>query len=182
MEALEVLGERVKLRRQQQGLSQAALAEALDEQGLRIDPTGVLRIEKGPRDVRVDELLALAAALGTTPADLLAPTYGRSVRAGQHELTAPQVLAWFAGDPEALRRTVRTMEELARDQASLRSISDLVDTIEALAKAVENRDGPAVVWIATRTHNTLAALVERTMSDDMLSKIWSEYATQAEED
>lgn len=56
--------------RRARGLSTRGLAKALDEHGRSIPSSGLSRIEQGTRRVDVDDLLALAAALGVTPTQL----------------------------------------------------------------------------------------------------------------
>ena len=89
-------------------LSLRGFSAALAECGRRIIPSGILKIERGQRRVDVDDLVALAAALGTTPNRLLLPEHadetvieltptlrGGTARSawewaeGQHPLTAP---------------------------------------------------------------------------------------------
>ena len=59
--------------RQERGLSYAELARRLAALGHPILDTGILKIEKGGRRVDVDDLVALALALDTTPNRLLLP-------------------------------------------------------------------------------------------------------------
>jgi transcriptional regulator with XRE-family HTH domain len=59
--------------RQQRGLSYAELARRLVALGHPILDTGLMKIEKGERRVDVDDLVALALALGITPNRLIMP-------------------------------------------------------------------------------------------------------------
>jgi transcriptional regulator with XRE-family HTH domain len=59
--------------RRDRELTTAALSQRLAELGHPIADTGITKIEKGQRRVDVDDLVALAAALGTTPTRLLLP-------------------------------------------------------------------------------------------------------------
>jgi transcriptional regulator with XRE-family HTH domain len=59
--------------RESQGLTTAKLAERLAELGRPIVPTGITKIENKDRQVNVDDLLALAWALGVPPVSLLLP-------------------------------------------------------------------------------------------------------------
>jgi transcriptional regulator with XRE-family HTH domain len=54
-------------------LTTGALSERLTALGRPILPTGITKIEKGARRVDVDDLVALALALGVTPNRLLLP-------------------------------------------------------------------------------------------------------------
>lgn len=56
-------------------LSYAELSRRLDELGNPIPPLGLRRIEESERKVDVDDLVALAVALATTPSYLLMPHY-----------------------------------------------------------------------------------------------------------
>ena len=63
----------VRRLREQRGLSLQALSERLQTVGRPILPSGLSKIEAGDRRVDVDDLVALAEALGTVPDDLLTP-------------------------------------------------------------------------------------------------------------
>jgi transcriptional regulator with XRE-family HTH domain len=65
--------ENLRRMRQHRGFSYAELARRLAGLGHPILDTGLLKIEKGDRRVDVDDLVALAAALEVSPADLLGP-------------------------------------------------------------------------------------------------------------
>jgi transcriptional regulator with XRE-family HTH domain len=59
--------------RREHGLTYAELARRLAATGHPILDTGLMKIEKGTRRVDVDDLMALALALDTTPSRLLLP-------------------------------------------------------------------------------------------------------------
>lgn len=61
------------IRRLRGDLSYAELSRRLDGIGRDIPPLGLRRIEAGTRRVDVDDLVALAAALGASPVTLLMP-------------------------------------------------------------------------------------------------------------
>lgn len=70
-EVSERVAAAIRRQRQQIGLSSYKLADRLKEDGWPIHQTGVARIETGERRVDVDDLVAIASALGCKPADLL---------------------------------------------------------------------------------------------------------------
>lgn len=71
----QVIANVTRLRKQLR-LSQAQLSERLAEAGRPIRATGIHRVETGKRRVDVDDLVALAGALGVRPAALMeAPDY-----------------------------------------------------------------------------------------------------------
>ena len=59
----EVFGQNVRAARARKGWSQRELAEALDERGLKLDPSAVTRIERGTREVKLREAVAMAECL-----------------------------------------------------------------------------------------------------------------------
>jgi transcriptional regulator with XRE-family HTH domain len=59
--------------RKQKRISTTAMAALLVAQGRQISQSGVVRLETGQRRIDVDDLAALAAALGVAPARLLPP-------------------------------------------------------------------------------------------------------------
>jgi transcriptional regulator with XRE-family HTH domain len=71
-----LIGERVAEVRGAQGITQEALAEAMQGVGIDWGRVVVAKLEKGIRPfVKVDELLALCVVLEISPVDLLVPIY-----------------------------------------------------------------------------------------------------------
>lgn len=66
-----IIGERVRQFRSEQGLSQMRLAELLQLEGMECSDLTVLRIEKGQRFVPDYEIKVLAKVLAVTYSDLL---------------------------------------------------------------------------------------------------------------
>jgi transcriptional regulator with XRE-family HTH domain len=104
-----------------------------------MDQTVISKIEHGNRRVTLDELMALAAALGTSPGFLLVPTtpgarvrvhYGRVERAsdvwqwlvGVDTLDGMDDRAWRASAPDYAREMWPVIEGL-RVEATLRAVS-----------------------------------------------------------
>jgi transcriptional regulator with XRE-family HTH domain len=90
--------------RQERGLGYAELARRLAAIGRPIADTALLKTEKGDRKASVDDLMALAVALGTTPNRLLLPAMDADRIADEHEIapkvreTPPLLWAWAAGE------------------------------------------------------------------------------------
>ena len=90
--------------RQERGFSYAELARRLAAIGHPILDTGLLKIEKGDRRVDVDDLIALAVALETTPNRLLLPEMDFEHAAESCPLTPairetpPLLWAWATGE------------------------------------------------------------------------------------
>lgn len=73
--AAQLFGRRVREERLRQNhLSQQGLAERLRKIGKPLDRTMIGRIERGESTAMLDQVLALAAALGVAPIDLITPT------------------------------------------------------------------------------------------------------------
>lgn len=70
---MNVVGPRVRQARSNSRLTQARLAARLQVRGIKIDRSGVAKIEGRIRQVSDTELLVLADALGVSPAWLLQP-------------------------------------------------------------------------------------------------------------
>jgi transcriptional regulator with XRE-family HTH domain len=97
------VAENLRRVRQERGLSYAELARRLEGTGHPIRDTGLLKIEKGDRGVGVDDLAALAVALGTTPNRLLLPDMGRGAPddgqiAPGVKHSAGRLWAWASGE------------------------------------------------------------------------------------
>jgi transcriptional regulator with XRE-family HTH domain len=69
----EALRGNIKRIRETQRLTYVALSERLAELGRPIPVLGLRRIERGERRVDVDDLVALAVVLATSPVDLMVP-------------------------------------------------------------------------------------------------------------
>ena len=69
----ETVSENVKRLRQARNLGLRAFADKLSDIGWPLGHSAVDKIEKGTRRVDVDDLVALAIALDTSPAELLTP-------------------------------------------------------------------------------------------------------------
>lgn len=63
----------VKRLREEQNLTYAELSRRLEATGRPVPVLGLSRVENGTRRVDVDDLMALAVALGVSPATLLMP-------------------------------------------------------------------------------------------------------------
>src|SRR5438876_11910658 len=76
----DAVAENVRAMRGARGLSQGDLAERMKAEKFDWRQATVSEIERGARNVTVDELLGLALILEATPADLLDPAgiHGRS--------------------------------------------------------------------------------------------------------
>lgn len=96
--AAQRVAENLRRIRQERGLSYAELSRRLEKTGHPIRDTGLLKIEKGDRGIGVDDLAALAVALGTTPNRLLLPDMKTDSAEGDCEITpgvaAPASLLW----------------------------------------------------------------------------------------
>lgn len=69
----EVVGRNVARLRTAQGDTIRKLSDSLREQGLPMSSSGITDIERGRRQVNVDQLTCIAAALGVSPMTLLMP-------------------------------------------------------------------------------------------------------------
>ena len=86
----EQFGSLMKAAREGRGWSQRKLAEMLNEQGLRLDPSAVTRIETGQREVKLREAVIIAETVGLELANL------RSAANIDRALEVSQAVAEFA--------------------------------------------------------------------------------------
>lgn len=95
-------------------LSYTELSERLKSAGWPISPVGIRRIEDGERKVTVDDLVALAVALGVSPVTLLIPDSSEvesvvELTGRDESLTALELWSWLTvaqplrGDEDVLR-------------------------------------------------------------------------------
>lgn len=101
METLEQgLGRHVAYHRERQRLTVRELSARLDALGHKILPSGITKIEQGTRGVSVDDLLALAKALGVPPLLVLFPVGAIDsvdVLPSQH-MSTWAAARWFVGE------------------------------------------------------------------------------------
>lgn len=99
IERAKVFGEAVALYRNRAGLSATELANRTKEVGYPITRSSISRIENNLRNGKVDlaEIIALAAALEISPADLIYPGRNNTGHAvtPRAELTAYSAQQWF---------------------------------------------------------------------------------------
>lgn len=100
-------GTRVRERREGQGLSQRALAEALADRGLHLDSSAITRIEKGQRAVRLGEAPVIADALDIQLADLIEGPIPPAQRVALRRMNADRFIVL------ARWRAIQALEELA---------------------------------------------------------------------
>ncbi len=104
------------------GISQRQLAECLSDLGRPIPSTALSKIERGDRRCDVDDLVAIAAALGVSPATLLLPPVADdtiTTVTGAGEVTTRHAWDWADGihpllpreDDSALDHAIRTRPE-----------------------------------------------------------------------
>lgn len=141
----EVVRRRLVALRKARGLTnQAALSERMDEVGHPMHETAIARIESGRRDVKLDEIVAFAAALNVPLPVLLLPLDS----GGDVALTPTTVVkAWEAyewlvareplGDAHGWAehtRVLRVYERLLAAQASALTACYRVESAEALGR------------------------------------------------
>ena len=69
----EVFREQLRAVRRIKGWTQRQLEDALAELGVKLDATAITRMERGTRGVALDDVIAIAAALGVSPLHLIVP-------------------------------------------------------------------------------------------------------------
>lgn len=103
-----LVGENLAHWRKQRGLSLAELSARMDDVGLPLNLNGLNKIERGNRGVDLDELVALARALGVPPLQLIFPIGREQMTEVLPGTAIPTWTAakWFTGEesfPAALR-------------------------------------------------------------------------------
>src|SRR5689334_13386641 len=71
----ELFAEQMRIVRERKGLNQQQIADRLEEFGVAMDQRTISKIEQGKRGISLDDAVAIAAALGSTPADLCVPSF-----------------------------------------------------------------------------------------------------------
>lgn len=112
----------VKWRREELGWSQARLAAELESSvGLKLDPSAITRIEQARRDVRADELWALAV--------VLREPLGSLIHHATEVLAAEELLEFEQSRLEVMERGLRSREQELEEQRAV---------VRRLRRAVRN--------------------------------------------
>jgi transcriptional regulator with XRE-family HTH domain len=124
--------------REERGLAYAELSRQLHDMGREIPPLGLRRIESGDRKVDVDDLIAIALALGVSPLALLLQTEASSLVAEGEQYPADRIWSWARGS-----------QSLSKDNAIrfMRDSNPLFDWTgaeERLAQEVSTMGVPSV--------------------------------------
>ncbi len=103
-----VVAENVLRLRKQRGLTVRQLSERLAELGTPLLASGITKIEQGQRKVDVNDLVALAVALDTSPAVLLVPDVDvdedRPVAVTPERVVSARAAWWWATATQPLPR------------------------------------------------------------------------------
>src|ERR1700690_832533 len=94
-----------ELRRAKEG-TQQQLADMLTDAGVKLDATAVTRLEGGTRGVALDEVVAIAAALGVSPLHMIVPLHNDDLLNVDPQFSTDAVTAraWMRGQ-QPLRKT-----------------------------------------------------------------------------
>jgi transcriptional regulator with XRE-family HTH domain len=122
-----VFRRRLRELREQHGLSQAQLAARVSTQGGAMSQTTVTRLERGPREVTLSELFALARALNTSPVGLLVENHFGAVRVGDYDTHVNTVADWLLGN--------RPLESDGDQAAFLAALPDVVRANRGMVRA-----------------------------------------------
>lgn len=97
----EQVADNLRRIRQKSGVDLRTLDKRLEKLGHRISSSGLSKIENGERKVAVDELIALAVALGVTPLHLLRPVSASDrPTAVSKDYAQEEVEVWLSGKTE----------------------------------------------------------------------------------
>lgn len=156
-------------RRGQLGWTQRALADTLEAMGHPFPQTRVARLEVGRRSISVDDLVALASALNTSPLSLLAgafdpgdelvaPTTRQVVSRERYRRwlrgsgPLPKVVAWESNSGEtwssSYRRAVTDEAWIEMQRTSLRlataALDDILEAIEGVLDQIPGAERDAI--------------------------------------
>ncbi|MFL0411066.1 helix-turn-helix domain-containing protein [Microbacterium paludicola] len=140
----KVVAAQVARKRKERALSYAELSKRLTELGSPIPTLGLRRIEARARRVSVDDLLALSAALGVSPAELLIDVSDEeSLPTGvAGDITAIEALAWIRGETDLSARS--------RSSYLIRVYYQLEAESQKLSSMLESKNRKAAAWAERR--------------------------------
>lgn len=167
----QVVARNVKRLRTRQGMSQQALVGKLGELGYPLDRSAVARMERpGNRKVSVDDLVALAVVLNTSPINLLTPSGPDDVVAvtPKTEITGRQMRRWCRGwEPLDAQDSGSFHDQAARTDWFFLHDSlflSYADLIEREAEAALRNDEQERLEAATLAHAVGGTVADRLMS------------------
>jgi transcriptional regulator with XRE-family HTH domain len=172
----------VKSFREARRLSFAELSRQLADMGRDIPPLGLRRIESGDRKVDVDDLVALALALGVSPLALLLPVEASSIVAQGDQYDAMRIWEWarghraLAGDPLTFMRDSNPLDWAKLDylgddlNAALLSTSAFNDAVarRTMRSAASAADDLMLIEYTQRTPSHFAG--DRSHVDDSMAR------------
>jgi transcriptional regulator with XRE-family HTH domain len=124
----ELFSRRLREIREQQGVTQVELARRMAAQGTPIDRLTILKIERAGRPeakgksrrVSIEEALAFAFALNTSPLAFLLPADpSDEVQIGDQRLNHEVLIGWLSGGAELSEETAEMEQELVRLERNL---------------------------------------------------------------
>ncbi len=176
--------------REAAGLSLEGLSEAMDRAGRPILPSGLSKIEQGDRRVDVDDLAALAVALGVNPSRLLLSDEAEGEQIALTDaVTVPGWAAWqwadgymplptrpadAEDDPYNTPGDVDDFQRLARPTAirrteqhpAMRAATDLHFRVRRVVHhTTMGSDHPATLSLARRALDRLASVLDDVEED-----------------
>ena len=160
MRPSNVFAARLKEVRTGKGWTQQQLADQLGELGRTLDRAAIARIEAGDRQVSIDELIEISAALGTTPVHMIVPISGDQPLhvAPRLSVSPREARQWIRGQGPLREEDVRTyytevsldeLQDRARRERSL-FMSLAQSVVDAVAGSVDDLDSAARDAIADR--------------------------------
>jgi transcriptional regulator with XRE-family HTH domain len=159
---------RLRALRQEQGLTQDDLAKRVTANGLKMHETAITRIEKGTREMKPEELPALAYALGVSPIQLQFPLgIEPSVRLWSDAAPVPtwDAMKWWTGEAPYPGETGPAAEVLSSNATALATFFRRLDAVTAKILASPERGNPDAL---TEEERILSALRTAARSSGIL--------------
>lgn len=113
-----VIGREMRRIRERLGLTQQEVAERMLKNGFRFHQTQIAKMERGERPIRVNEWIAIATALGTTPQDMLSSAISASVSQSTEKRLSLLELAREMGAIEQRLQAAQRMLDKAEERAT----------------------------------------------------------------
>lgn len=169
VDVCKAIGRNIQRVRRSHGMDAAEFAEAMTEAGHKMSITTVSRLENGHRGVGVDELLAAAYVLGTSPLALVYPAPGESLDIGGGvSVGGDEAGDWFvhAAHP---REDVDGAQFAALEPPALRAIRSELREMDEKREKVERtlgRLGEVIGLLTPEDLETFQAVLRGRREDD----------------
>ncbi|MDX2948174.1 helix-turn-helix domain-containing protein [Streptomyces caniscabiei] len=137
-DAERIIGREMRRLRERLGITQQDIAARMIKDGFRFHQTQIAKMERGERPIRVNEWLSIAAALGTTPQEMLASALAANAEDSHQDQLTLADLQEQKGEVE--ERMLRLREEVQQARNATLAARMAMEMAQVEARDAEMRE------------------------------------------